>query len=99
MITDLLIDGRQQILMLYARSSALDSETIAWAFYDGTGATTHYAGDSSEVPFASALVAMQAGWRVLQVSQLNPPYPGSEYQTSYLPFEVMLEKWVKFDGN
>lgn len=97
MIIESHADYRQQILMLYTRSSALDSEVVAWAMYDGTGATTHYAGDQDAAPYSTGLDAMQAGWRVLQVSQLNPLYPSAEYQTSYLPFEVMLEKWVKFD--
>ena len=88
---------RQQILMLYSRSSALDSEVVGWAFYDGTGATVHYAGDQDEAPFVTPLAAMQAGWRVLQVSQLQAAVPGSEYDTGYLPFEIMLEQLVTFD--
>jgi hypothetical protein len=88
---------RQQILMLYSRSSALDSDVVGWAFYDGTGATLHYAGDQDEAPFATGLAAMQAGWRVLQVSQLQAAMPGAEYDTSYLPFEIMLEQMVGMD--
>ncbi len=97
MIIEPQADYRQQVLMLYTRSSALDSEVVAWAIYDGTGAVTHYAGDQDVAPYSTGVDAMQAGWRVLQVSQLNPPHPGAEYQTSYLPFEVMLEKWIKLD--
>lgn len=37
---------RQIVLVLYLRDSALDSGVMAWATYDGTGRTSHMAGDA-----------------------------------------------------
>ncbi|HVR60267.1 MAG TPA: hypothetical protein VMU50_00135 [Polyangia bacterium] len=89
---------RQQLLILYLANSDLGSPAQAWSFYDGTGARTAMAGDSEAPPYPSALAAMQDGWRVIQLPALRPPQPGNEHMTSYLRFEVVLEKMISLPG-
>ncbi len=50
---------RQQILVLYLATSALDSEVVGWSAYDGTVRTSPTTGDSDEPP--DALVWMPCG--------------------------------------
>lgn len=85
---------KQQVLVLYLASSALDSPVVGWTSYDGTGRTTPTAGDSDEPPYATGLDALRDGWRLFQASQLIPPYPGHEYDTSFLKHEFFFEKLV-----
>ena len=66
---------RQQVLVLYLASSALDSRTVGWSTYDGTGATSPTTGDSDVPPYASGLEALKDGWRLFQAAQLLPPQP------------------------
>src|SRR5687767_11988585 len=73
----------QKILILYLADSALDSKVIGWTIYDGTGRETHTPGDSDTPPYASGMDALKAGWRVIQLPQLIPPYPGAEFSTSF----------------
>lgn len=86
---------RQQILILYLHTSDLASGTCAWSIYDGTGKETHSSGDSDKPPYPSVLAAMKDGWRVIQLPQQFPAYPGMEYITSFLKFEFVLEKMVE----
>ena len=86
---------RQQIMILYLTNPALDSGVGAWTIYDGTGKEKHTTGDSDKPPYKSALDAMQQGWRVIQIPQQFPAYPGMEYTTSFLKFEVVLERMVE----
>ncbi|THV29571.1 hypothetical protein [Glycomyces paridis] len=83
---------KQQVLVLYLNNSALDSEVLAWAFYDGTGKTEPTTGDSDQPPYDSGTEALRDGWRLFQASQLIPPYPGHEYDTSYMKHEFFFEK-------
>jgi hypothetical protein len=85
---------RQQLLVLYLATSALDSAVKGWSMYDGTGQETHTTGDSLAAPYESGLEALQDGWRVLQFPQLIPPYPGEEYSTSFMKYEYIFEKIV-----
>ena len=85
---------RQQVLVLYLATSALDSPVIGWARYDGTGATRPTTGDSDEPPYDSGLAALQDGWRLLQAAPLIAPYPGAEHETSFLKHEFFFEKLV-----
>jgi len=87
-------DVRQQVMVLYLQTSALDSEVIAWSQYDGTGKNVFMAGDSDEPPYPSGLHALTDGWRLFQASTLNPHAPGAEFQTSYLKYEFFFEKLV-----
>lgn len=85
---------RQRILVLYLRSSALDSGVVAWAEYDGSGATTHMAGDSQKPPYASGLAALRDGWRLIQASPLVAHGVGEEFRTGYLKYEFFFEQLV-----
>ncbi|HET6856419.1 MAG TPA: hypothetical protein VFH94_04895 [Streptomyces sp.] len=83
---------RQEVLVLYLATSALDSWVVGWSRYDGTGRTRPTTGDSDEPPYRSGLDALLDGWRLFQSSQLLPPYPGHEYDTSFLKHEFFFEK-------
>jgi hypothetical protein len=83
---------RQKLLILYLADSALDSAVIAWSQYDGTGEREHMAGDAREPPYRSGLAALRDGWRLIQMSQLEPHAPGSELTTSYLKYEFLFEQ-------
>ena len=86
-------DWRQQVLVLYLETSALDSKVVGWSQYDGTKQHLHMAGDSSEPPYQSGLDALYAGWRLFQSSPLLPHQSGYEFNTSYLKYEFFFEKW------
>ena len=92
---------RQKVLILYLASSALDTPVVAWSIYDGTGKTRPMAADSDEPPYKSGLDAMKDGWRLIQLSQLIPPYPGEEFTVSYQRYECVFEKLelLSEDGN
>ena len=83
---------RQKVLILYLASSALDTPVVAWSSYDGTGKTRAMAADSDEPPYKTGLHALQDGWRLIQLSQLIPPYPGEEFSVSYQRYECVFEK-------
>lgn len=89
---------RQQVMVLYLATSALDSHVVGWSLYDGTGRTSPTTGDSDEPPYESGLAALRAGWRLIQASQLIPPYPGHEYDTSFLKHEFFFERIVNLRG-
>jgi hypothetical protein len=85
---------RQQLLVLYLATSALDSEVVGWSRYDGTGRTSPTTGDSEDPPYATGVAALRDGWRLIQAAQLIPPYPGHEYDVSFLKHEFFFEKLV-----
>jgi hypothetical protein len=89
---------RQQVLVLYLGTSALDSPVIGWARYDGTGATRPTTGDSDEPPYETGVAALEDGWRLIQAAQLIPPYPGAEHETSFLKHEFFFERLVAACG-
>jgi hypothetical protein len=89
---------RQKILILYLTDSALDSKVIGWAMYDGTGRESHNTGDSDKPPYTTGLEALQAGWRAIQFSQLTPPYPGTEFSTSFYKYEIIFEQLEEIHG-
>lgn len=86
---------RQKVMVLYLANSALDSPTIGWAVYDGTGETLHMAGDNDEAPYSTGLSALKAGWRLFQASQLNPHEKGAEFDLAYLKYEFWFEQLVE----
>ena len=88
---------RQQVLVLYLRSSALDSGVLAWAVYDGTGQQTHMAGDSDQPPYPTGVAALRDGWRLIQASPLVDHGVGDEFRTGYLKYEFFFEQWVEVD--
>lgn len=83
---------RQEVMVLYLESSALDARVIGWAHYDGTGRREHMAGDAEEPPYTTGLAALRDGWRLFQASQLLPHAPGDEFRTGYLKYEFFFEK-------
>ncbi|MFE2757831.1 hypothetical protein ACFXGA_38090 [Actinosynnema sp. NPDC059335] len=83
---------RQRVLILYLASSTLDDRVVAWSSYDGTGRTTPTTGDGDEPPYRTGTDALRDGWRLFQASQLLPPHPGHEYDTSFLKHEFLFEK-------
>jgi hypothetical protein len=86
---------RQQVMVLYLATSALDSTVVGWSLYDGSGASEHMAGDAGEAttpPYRSGLDAMRDGWRLIQASPLVPHVPGAEFRTDYLKYEFFFEK-------
>ncbi|MGR6974831.1 hypothetical protein ACU639_35410 [Streptomyces cynarae] len=89
---------RQQVLVLYLATSALDSETVGWSRYDGTARTSPTTGDGDEPPYKSGVHALEDGWRLFQAAQLIPPYPGHEYDVSFLKHEFFFEKLVEVDA-
>ena len=86
---------RQQVMVLYLGSSALDTRVIAWAHYDGTGQNRHMAGDTEDPPYRTGLEALQDGWRLIQASPLVSHAIGEEFRTDYLKYEFFFEKLVK----
>lgn len=88
---------RQQVLVLYLGSSALDADVKAWALYDGTARSNPMAGDSAMPPYPSGLAALQDGWRLIQAAPLVPHNTGDEFRTGYLKFEFFFEKIIESD--
>ncbi len=84
--------ARQQVLMLWLSSSALDSAVVGWAFHDGSAGTGPQ--PDGEPPYANGVAALVDGWRLLQMSPLIPPYPGAERTTSFLHHEFVFERMV-----
>ncbi len=84
-------------MVLYLSDSSLDSATVAWAFFDGTGERRHMAGDDDKPPYKSGLAALQDGWRLIQASPLLDHVPGNEYRTGYLRYEFFFEQLVTID--
>ncbi len=85
-------DERQQVLVLWLASSALSDRVLGWAFHDGTaGRGPQLDGDP---PYATGVGALEAGWRLLQMSPLIPPTPGHERDTSFLKHEFLFERVV-----
>jgi hypothetical protein len=85
---------KQQLLVLYLATSGLDANVVGWSSYDGTGRTEPTTGDSDEPPYKTGVEALQDGWRMIQASQLLPPYPGHEYDVSFLKHEFWFEKLI-----
>jgi hypothetical protein len=85
----------QQVLVLYLASSGLDAGVVGWSSYDGTGRTEPTTGDSDEPPYKTGVDALRDGWRLIQAAQLIPPYPGHEYDVSFLKHEFWFEKLVE----
>lgn len=81
---------RQQVLALYLVGPDLNSNVIAWSFWDGTGKAPPI--DAEKPPYKAGIDALRDGWRVIQFPQLIPPYPGLETTTSYLKYEFIFEK-------
>ena len=66
---------RQQVLYLWLAEGALDTGTIARAFYDGTQGQVTL--PSCEPPFANGVAALEAGW----FTAISGPYLLSPVQS------------------
>jgi hypothetical protein len=89
---------RQQVLVLYLATSALDTQVVGWANYDGTGRAFHMAGDNDIPPYKTGLHALLDGWRLIQANPLTTHIPGNEYRTDYLKYEFFFEKMVELNA-
>lgn len=89
---------RQKVLVLYLANSALDAPVVAWAVYDGTGATRPMAGDTDEPPYRTGVDALKDGWRLIQASQLMAHTPGAEFDVAYLKYEFWFEQLVEVEA-
>lgn len=92
---------RQQILILHLDQPELDSDTIAWALYDGSapeGKRQMQSGDEEKPPYRSVLAAMRDGWFVIQLCSLPYYVRGQEHEVGHLPYEYVLERKVAING-
>jgi hypothetical protein len=90
---------RQQVLVLYLATSALDTAVVGWSLYDGaSGEPTPPVDPEPTPPYPTGLDALRDGWRLIQTSGLHPPTPGAERGVSYLLHEFTFEKLVEIDG-
>jgi hypothetical protein len=88
---------RQNVLILYLESSALDSRTIAWSMYEGASNTRHDAGDADQPPYDTGLAALRDGWRLIQMAPLQQHGVGDEFRVGYLKYEFLFEKLVNLE--
>ncbi len=88
----MILDQRQQVLMLWLASPSLDANVLGWSFFDGSaGRGPQLDGDP---PYANGVAALHAGWRLLQMSPLSPAAAGMERQPSFLKHEFVFERFV-----
>ena len=91
---------RQQILILHLSNSELDSQTVAWALYDGAAPADKIqmqSGDQDKPPYRSVLDAMRDGWFVMQVPTLPYYVRGHDHEVGHLPYEYALERKVEIE--
>ena len=91
--------NRQQVLVLYLASSALDSPVKGWSYYDGWSDDPVSIGHESEPPYRTGLEALRDGWRLIQASPLIDHGEGSEFRTGYLKYEFFFERWLAQPDN
>lgn len=85
---------RQQILYLWLAEGALDTETVGWAFHDGTAGKGPRLADG-EPPYATGLAALEHGWFLIQSPAPYPLNPGAEHEVSYLANEFVFERRIE----
>lgn len=89
---------RQQVLYLWMNGASLDDQVVGWAFHDGTAGSgpglPEPAGPGGP-PYGTGVVALEAGWMLLQSAQLIPPAPGQEHINSYLEYEFVFERRIE----
>lgn len=91
---------RQQVLVLYLATSALDTPVVGWSLYDGAASgPTPPVEDRPSPPYATGVDALRDGWRLIQASPLLPPNSETERQASYLKHEFIFEKLIEMEGN
>lgn len=87
---------RQQILYLWLAEGALDTATVAWAFFDGAKGKSLLLTEEKP-PYKTGLDALEDGWFLLQSPSPYVLQPGAEHSTSYLPNEFIFQRTVEFD--
>lgn len=85
---------RQQILYLWLAESALDTETVGWAFHDGASGKGPGIPDA-DPPYRTGLAALEHGWFLIQSPAPYPLHPGAEHEVSYLANEFIFERRVE----
>jgi hypothetical protein len=85
---------RQQVLYLWLAEGALDTNTIAWAFHDGTKGRGPGLPDC-EPPFGNGVAALEEGWSLLQSPAPYITQPGAEHGASYLANEFVFVRSVE----
>lgn len=85
--------ARQQVLYLWLAEGALDTETVGWAFHDGTSGTGPQLPEG-DPPYATGLSALEDGWFLLQSPAPAPLHPGSEHEVTYLANEFVFERRI-----
>lgn len=84
---------RQQVLYLWLAEGALDTETVGWAFHDGSAGAGPQL-PAGEPPYATGQVALEDGWFLIQSPAPAPLHPGSEHEVAYLANEFVFERRV-----
>jgi len=85
---------RQQVLYLWLAEGAIDTETVGWAFHDGTQGKGPVL-PATEPPYQTGLAAMEDGWFLIQSPAPYPLVPGAEHEVSYLANEFIFERRVE----
>ena len=86
--------NRQQVLYLWLAEGAMDTSTIAWAFYDGTKGKGPALPDC-EPPYKNGVAALEEGWSLLQSPAPYITQPGAEHGASYLPNEFVFVRCIE----
>ena len=78
---------RQQVLHLWLKAAALDTEVTAWAFYDGTSGRgpAPVSPGPSEPPYRTGVDAMVDGWFLLQApGPIDPAASNGELSCEFV---------------
>ena len=84
---------RQQILYLWLAEGALDTETVGWAFHDGSEGSGPQLPEG-EPPYPTGLSALKDGWFLIQSPAPYALHPGNEHEVSYLVNEFVFERRI-----
>ena len=85
--------SRQQVLYLWLAEGALDTETVAWAFHDGSDGQGPQLPDA-EPPYQTGLDALREGWFLVQSPAPYALRSGTEHDVGYLANEFVFERKV-----
>ena len=85
---------RQQVLYLWLAEGALDTETVGWAFHDGTAGVGPPLPEN-DPPYASGQAALEDGWFLIQSPAPAPLQQGSEHEVAYLANEFIFERRIE----
>lgn len=85
---------RQQILYLWLEEGALDTQTVGWAFHDGSSGHGPPLPEA-EPPYPTGLAALEDGWFLIQSPAPHPLQPNAEHEVSYLANEFIFERRIE----